>query len=245
MAGPKKKQSFFPADPNTIPAPIYALEPTQEPIKINALTPRQRYYLRSLQKEATPYVVAHGPAGTGKTMLAVLHAINEYRAGNIKKIIVTRPMVGAGGEEIGYLPGDVAAKTAPWAIPVIDIFKENYPIHHVHRLLDTEVIELAPLALMRGRTLKHAAIIVDEAQNMTVEQAKMVISRLGEGSRMFITGDIEQYDDRGLGKSGLVDLLDRIEQRPEFAENFVVHEFAKSDSVRHPAIESALRLYAA
>lgn len=237
----KKKQTFFPTEPQHVAERTERI-PT-EAIPLKALTARQRFYIKALQQGNAPYVVAHGPAGTGKTYLAVLHAINQLRADEIKKIIITRPMVGAGGEEIGFLPGDVTAKTAPWAIPVIDVFEECYTPAQVARMIETKVIELAPLALMRGRTLKNAIVIVDESQNTTIEQMQMVLTRLGEGSRMIITGDERQHD-RGEGASGLGDLIRRLNSPDASDEYFSIHGFNKQDSVRHPAIESVLSLYA-
>lgn len=203
----------------------------------------QRFYIKALQQGETPYVVAYGPAGTGKTFIAVLHAINELRAGNISKVIITRPMVGS-GEELGFLPGDVTDKVAPWCIPIFDAFEEFYGAVQVKKMIEAKIIEVAPLALMRGRTLKNALIVADEAQNCSCEQMKMLVTRLGHNSRMIITGDVEQHD-RGFQKSGLADLLERIDAHEGLQRRTSLHGFTRSDCVRHEAIEDVLAAYAA
>lgn len=195
--------------------------PKPEPI-LKGQTPNQKGYIRKLTQKTHDILISVGPAGTGKTYVAVLYAIQQFRAGEIDKIIITRPMVGSSGEELGILPGGVTEKVAPWCIPILDIFKEFYSKYEVENMIDREIIEIAPLAIMRGRTFKHALIIADEAQNTTPEQMKMLLTRVGEGSRMIITGDVEQTDRRqlggardadGIGISGLADVMDRLKAR--------------------------------
>jgi phosphate starvation-inducible PhoH-like protein len=183
--------------------------------KITAQTTRQKVYMRKLAKGHHDILIASGPAGTGKTYLAVLEAIKEYRAGNIDKIIVTRPNVGA-GDDLGHLPGSLIEKMAPWMQPILDVFKECYEVHEVERMLRDEIIEISPLVFMRGRTFKNAFVIADEMQNTTVEQFKMFLTRIGENSRMVITGDMEQHD-RGHERSGLEDFLTRWYAKQEAA----------------------------
>jgi phosphate starvation-inducible PhoH-like protein len=237
----KPKQKFFPTEPQHKEAQQAVLKLPTEEIPLKPRNATQRFYFRSCQNINYPYVIGHGPAGGGKTHGPVIAAINALRAGEIQKIIITRPMVGAGGEDLGTLPGGVVEKVAPWCIPILDILKEHYTPAQVASLIEREIIEIAPLALMRGRTLKNAYIIVDEAQNTTPEQMEMMLTRLGEGSRMFITGDEKQHD-REYALPGLVDLLRRLERYPN--DDFAIHGFRKSDCVRHPAIQNVLNMYA-
>jgi phosphate starvation-inducible PhoH-like protein len=228
--------------------------PIVKEVVLKAQTPGQRPYIRDLQDMEKDIVVATAPAGAGKTYLAVLEGIAGLRAGRYKKVIVTRPMVASGGEELGILPGGIIEKVGPWCIPVLDIFKEFYSTHQVEQLLRSEVLELAPLAIMRGRTLKNAFVIGDEMQNTTVGQMKMFMTRLGEGSRMVITGDTEQFDEEQLRKatgidrdeelvSGLRDLLTKL-RNDGVPETFGLHQMSLRDVVRHRAVGTVLRLYA-
>ncbi len=198
----------------------------------------QEKYIDLLENPNNDIIIASGPAGCGKTYLATLYAIQELRAGNIKKIVVTRPLV-ANGENIGALPGDLMAKLAPWCVPVLDIFKEVYAVPTVKSMLENEVLELASLGLMRGRTFKDTIVIGDEMQNATVDQVKMLMTRIGEGSRMIITGDVNQHD-RSMGENGLRDILGRIDGN---VEGIVVSRFNREDVERHRVIETVLKLY--
>lgn len=231
---------------------------------LKAQTPGQKGYIRKLTQNHHDILLAIGPAGTGKTYSAVLDAIIKYRRGDCTKIIITRPMVGAGGEELGTLPGGVTEKVAPWCIPILDVFKEFYTTYEVEQMLNREEIEIAPLAIMRGRTLKNAIVIVDEAQNCTIEQMKMIMTRIGSGTHMVITGDIEQHD-RSEGTSGLADVVRRIEARDAFVSALPVSfedyanddgrppalkrsriglvRLGRADVVRHAVIDDVLNLY--
>ena len=264
---PKKsqpKQTFFPSE---TPAHDKSrpLVPKPEP-KLSAQTPGQKGYIRKLTQNHHDILFCVGPAGTGKTYAAVLDAIIKFRRGDCTKIVLTRPMVGAGGEELGILPGGITEKVAPWCIPLLDIFKEFYTKYEVEMMIDREEIEIAPLALMRGRTLKNAIVIADEAQNCTIEQMKMLMTRIGSGSYMVITGDVEQHD-RPAGHSGLADVIDRIERRsqPDWRESIPgsisggdetawpapklkhdrigVVKLGRADVVRHAVIDDVLDLY--
>jgi phosphate starvation-inducible PhoH-like protein len=152
-------------------------------------------------------VFAVGPAGTGKTLLAVLRAIKALRDGEISKIILTRPAVSV-DEKHGFLPGDLNEKMAPWTRPIFDVFEEYYGLPETARMLEEGIIEIAPLGFMRGRTFKYAYVIADEMQNATPDQTKMLLTRIGEGTSMIITGDLRQHD-RGFEKNGLKDFLER------------------------------------
>lgn len=263
----KKKQIFFPTDPVHVAEKVAASRQPPKPVPVlKAQTPGQKGYIRKLTQNHHDILFAVGPAGTGKTYAAVLDAIIKFRRGDCTKIIITRPMVGAGGEELGTLPGGVMEKVAPWCIPLLDIFKEFYTKYEVEQMLDREEIEIAPLAIMRGRTLKNAIVIADEAQNCTIEQMKMLMTRIGSGSRMVITGDIEQHD-RPHGQSGLADVIRRIEEKeartrfeaaipgsivasdedeetPRLRHSRIgVVRLGRKDIVRHEVIDDVLSLY--
>jgi phosphate starvation-inducible PhoH-like protein len=211
------------------------------PLSVRPFEPRgerQRRYVESIQKRALNFAV--GTAGTGKTFLAVGSAVRALRNGECRKLIVTRPVVEA-GEHLGFLPGDLQAKLNPYMRPVYDALAELIDFADLQRLEEENVLEVAPLAYMRGRTLSHAFVILDEAQNTTVAQMKMFLTRLGEGSRMVVTGDPTQSDlPRGV-RSGLIDAIARLQG---FADVGVT-EFDSRDIVRHPLVEHIVRAYEA
>jgi phosphate starvation-inducible protein PhoH and related proteins len=214
----------------------------REKIKKIIIVPKslaQEQYLDALEDPHKTIVVATGPAGTGKSYLATMHAIRCLLQGQFKKIIITRPTVST-GEEIGFLPGDLYAKLSPWSVPILDIFKEIYSLATLERMIKDEVIEIAPLGMMRGRTLKHAVVIVDETQNATPSQVKMCLTRIGEGSRMFVTGDLNQHD-RGFAINGLRDFIERL--RRKTSGRIAICEFGITDIERHPVVEEVLRIY--
>jgi phosphate starvation-inducible PhoH-like protein len=171
---------------------------------ISARTPMQSSYIRALQEN--DLVFATGPAGTGKTYLAVAHAAAALERGETERIILSRPAVEA-GERLGFLPGDMREKVDPYLRPLYDALYDVLPPERVERGLETNVIEIAPLAFMRGRTLSHAMVILDEAQNTTSMQMKMFLTRLGEGSKMMITGDPSQIDLPSGQTSGLSEAI--------------------------------------
>jgi phosphate starvation-inducible protein PhoH and related proteins len=203
---------------------------------IIARTPTQDAYLRALERAELVFGV--GPAGTGKTYLAVAQAAQLLERGAVDKIILTRPAVEA-GERLGFLPGDLKEKVDPYLRPLYDALYDMMPGDKVERAMTAGVIEIAPLAFMRGRTLANAAIILDEAQNTTSMQMKMFLTRLGENSRMIITGDPSQIDlPRGV-KSGLVEALQLLSS----VEGISVIRFKDSDIVRHPLVARIVRAY--
>src|SRR5690606_27667402 len=165
-------------------------------------TPRQVHYAEALRDENLDLIFGVGPAGTGKTFLAVAAAVEALKQERVDKIIVTRPAVEA-GEKLGYLPGDLAEKVDPYLQPIWDAFRSQMSDNDLKARRERRVIEVAPLAFMRGRTLSNAFVIVDEAQNATVLQMKMTLTRLGEGSRMVVTGDPSQIDLVRSDQSGL------------------------------------------
>lgn len=184
--------------------------------------------------------VAVGPAGTGKTYLAMLAALKNFREGRCQRIVLTRPAVGVEGEQHGFLPGDLTSKMEPWTRPLLDVMKEFYSAKEVVQMIENETIEIAPLAFMRGRTFKDSWIVADEMQNATPEQCKMLLTRIGEHSRIVVTGDIEQADRFG-AKNGLLDLCSRLESQE--CNGIGVNRLQGSDIQRHPIIDTILNLY--
>ena len=200
----------------------------------------QEKYVDLLENEQRLIVFASGPAGTGKTMLAVLAALKAFRAGECSRIVITRPAVGVDDEQHGFLPGTLDQKMAPWTRPIFDIIEEYYRPQEVARLLEEKYIEIAPLAYMRGRTFKNSWIIADEMQNATPSQMKMLLTRLGENSKMVVTGDTQQADRRAKD-NGLLDFQSLI---TNFKSRYIAGvEFAVTDVRRHPAVAEVLRLY--
>jgi phosphate starvation-inducible PhoH-like protein len=155
---------------------------------------KQETYIVLLNDTQRKIVFATGPAGTGKTMLAVLAAIKAYKEGEIQKIVITRPAVGVDDEKHGFLPGTINEKMEPWTRPIMDVILEYYTPKDIARMLEEQTIEVSPLAFMRGRTFKNSWIIADEMQNATPSQMKMLLTRLGDGSKMVVTGDTKQAD---------------------------------------------------
>ncbi len=203
---------------------------------IAARTPNQDVYMRALERLELVFGV--GPAGTGKTYLAVAHAAQLLERGAVDRIILSRPAVEA-GERLGFLPGDLKEKVDPYLRPLYDALYDMIPGDKVERALAAGVIEIAPLAFMRGRTLANACVILDEAQNTTSMQMKMFLTRLGENARMIITGDPSQIDlPRGV-KSGLVEAL----QILKGVEGVSVVTFKDVDVVRHPLVQRIVRAY--
>jgi phosphate starvation-inducible PhoH-like protein len=183
-------------------------------------------------------VICVGPAGTGKTYLAVATAVEALRDQSIRKIVLVRPAVEA-GESLGFLPGDMQAKINPYLRPLQDALREMIDHEQVRRYMEDDVIEVAPLAYMRGRTLNNAFIIMDEAQNTTVGQMKMFLTRLGEGSKMVVSGDTSQVDLPHHARSGLVDALHRLQG----VEGVASVRLTGSDIVRHRLVQEIVRAY--
>lgn len=201
---------------------------------------KQEEYLDALNDYNNRVIFATGPAGTGKTLLAVMRAIKSLKNGEIDKIVITRPAIGV-EEDLGYLPGDMVEKMAPWTRPVIDVFMEYYTKEEVTTMLYEEIIEICPLAYIRGRTFKNCIIIADEFQNCTVEQAKAALTRIGEYSRMFVTGDLNQSDIRQ--KNGLADFIERIKSTNVETNGVSFVEFEKTHIERDPIVATILGIY--
>ncbi|SNS59673.1 phosphate starvation-inducible protein PhoH [Bacillus sp. OK838] len=203
---------------------------------IKVKTIGQRYYIQAIKKHDLVFGI--GPAGTGKTYLAVVMAINALKNGHVKRIILTRPAVEA-GESLGFLPGDLKEKVDPYLRPLYDALHDLLGMEQTQRMIERGTIEIAPLAYMRGRTLEDAFVILDEAQNTTEAQMKMFLTRLGFGSKMVITGDRTQIDlPKGI-KSGLV----RVEEILKNVKGLSFVYFEQSDVVRHPLVAKIITAY--
>lgn len=200
----------------------------------------QEKYVLSLLDAAYDIVVVSGPAGTGKTYLAMLAAIKALRHKECDKIILTRPAVAVDDEKHGFLPGDLNSKMEPWVRPLLDILREYYTMKEIAHMLDEQVIEITPLAFCRGRNFKNSWVILDEAQNATPAQIKMLMTRISENSKIVITGDVEQTD-RRTKDNGLLDLTDRLANQP--VPGISTCEFSVRDIRRHRIIEWVLKLY--
>jgi len=204
-------------------------------------TLKQEEYIDLLINPKKLIIFATGPAGTGKTMLAVMAAIKAYKEGQINKIIITRPAVGVDDEQHGFLPGDLNAKMEPWTRPIMDVIGEYYSTREIADMLANQTIEISPLAYMRGRNFKRSWIIFDESQNATLNQMKMVLTRLSEGSKLVVTGDLHQMDRKFEADNGLRDFIDRLEKTGSSAIANV--NFSRRDVQRHPVVAEVLKLY--
>jgi len=196
----------------------------------------QAHYIRGM--DACDVIIGIGPAGTGKTYLAIAHALREILSKRVKKLILTRPVVEA-GESLGFLPGDLAQKISPYLRPLYDAMDALVPLDTVSKLEENRIIEIAPLAYMRGRSLNNCYIILDEAQNTTREQMKMFLTRLGEGSKAVITGDITQIDLPRKEHSGLAHAMKILKPIEEIHFTF----FDAGDVVRNPLVKKIIHAY--
>jgi phosphate starvation-inducible protein PhoH and related proteins len=201
----------------------------------------QEEYLDLLTDPSKSIVFAVGPAGTGKTLLAMMAGIQAYRQGTVKRMVLTRPAVGVEGESHGFLPGDLNSKMAPWTQPLFDVIRECYTNEQIEQMIQNQIIELAPLAMMRGRTFKHSWIIADEMQNATPAQMKMLLTRIGDGSKIILTGDLAQTD-RKASQNGLLDFKTLVNQVGGCRYVSGI-EFTHAHIERHPAVSEILRIY--
>ncbi len=205
--------------------------------EIRPKTPGQRTFVRSIDRNTL--TIGIGPAGTGKTFLAVVMAVRALKNREVSRLILSRPAVEA-GEKLGFLPGDLREKVDPYLRPLYDALEDLLDGTVVAKYLERGTIEVAPLAYMRGRTLNDAFVILDEAQNATPDQLKMFLTRLGAGSKMVVNGDVTQIDLPSGARSGLRDAAARLER----LEDIGVVELTDTDVVRHPLVAQIIRAYA-
>jgi phosphate starvation-inducible PhoH-like protein len=221
-----------------------ALEPEAGPVlktrrnDLRGRTPHQTQYLKAILEHDVTFGV--GPAGTGKTYLAVACAVDALERDAIKRIVLTRPAVEA-GERLGFLPGDLTQKVDPYLRPLYDALYDLLGFDRTQKMFEKQMIEIAPLAYMRGRTLNHAFIILDEAQNTTPEQMKMFLTRIGFGSKAVVTGDVTQIDLQRTQKSGLVDAVNILKD----VRGIAFTRFTSADVVRHPLVARIVDAYEA
>lgn len=199
-------------------------------------TDGQSRYVHAMKENDLVFCV--GPAGTGKTYLATGMAVNQLRQNQVKKIVLVRPAVEA-GERLGFLPGDLAAKINPYLRPLFDALNDMMDPEQVKRFVENDIIEICPLAYMRGRTLNNAVIILDEGQNTTIAQMKMFLTRMGHGSKIIVTGDITQVDLPRQMRSGLIDAIERLENVPRISVVYLTDK----DIVRHPLVQAIVKAY--
>lgn len=220
-------------------------------VKINTFLPKktrnveilprnrsQENYILQLTDPGKDIVFGIGPAGTGKTMLACQVGVKLFLEGSIDRIVVTRPAVSA-DEELGFLPGTLEQKMAPWTRPIFDVFREYFYANEIEGMIAEGVIEISPLAYMRGRTFKDAFIIADEMQNATPNQMKMLLTRIGNNSKMVVTGDLNQAD--RLKDNGLIDFISHL--RDFEASRIETVHFGQRDIERHPVVKEVLQVY--
>jgi phosphate starvation-inducible PhoH-like protein len=201
----------------------------------------QEEYNRILKNKSKKIVIATGPAGTGKTLFATEYGVKNFLLGNYDKLIFTRPSVSV-DEELGFLPGSLEEKMAPWVRPIYDVLYNFVTPSEVTAMMEEKIIEIAPLGYMRGRTFKNAWIVADEMQNSTVSQMKMLLTRLGENSRLVITGDLEQYD-KISELNGLEDFLQKFKGKR--SESITSFEFQRGDIQREEVVKEVLDIYSA
>ena len=224
---------------------------TNDVISVSAYRRRQKHvqiipknllqedYLEMLDDANKAIVFAMGPAGTGKTMLGVLAAIDAMNNRQCDKIVITRPAVSV-DEQHGFLPGTLVEKMAPWTRPIFDVMEEYWSPKEIENMIEENVIEIAPLAYMRGRTFKNAWIVADEMQNATPSQMKMLLTRIGDNSKIVVTGDLHQHD-RGFENNGLKDFVKLLQIRN--SNMISVVEFTRNEVERHPAVSAVLDIY--
>jgi phosphate starvation-inducible PhoH-like protein len=235
----QQNEQYDPRFPNNVINIDHRLNEKRRRVQIYPKSLSQETYLLKLNDPNKMIVFAIGPAGTGKTMLAVQWAIDQLKYGSADKIIITRPAVSV-DEEHGFLPGDLNEKMAPWTKPIFDVIAENFNAREIENFIKEGVIETSPLAYMRGRTFKNAVVVADEMQNATPSQMKMLLTRLGQGSQMVVTGDLQQADRPS--NNGLLEFLG-------LYNNFQGHryvdlvKFDVQDVERHEAVKEILAIY--
>jgi len=236
----KDTHNFRSNDSNTIQFDSFRPKMNNRVIQLVPKSINQETYIVALMDPKVDIVVVSGPAGTGKTYLAMLAAIKAMRSGECEKIILTRPAVGVDDEKHGFLPGDLNQKMEPWTRPLLDVMHEYYTTKEITQMLEEQIVEIAPLAFCRGRNFKNSYVVLDEGQNCTVSQMKMILTRIGVGSKIIVTGDIEQSD-RKTKDNGLADLQTRLNKTQ--ISGMVSCELDQRDVQRHRIIPDILNLY--
>lgn len=198
----------------------------------------QELFLENLEDDSKNICFAVGPAGTGKTLMATLAGIRAFKTGQVNKIVITRPNVAVDDRDIGYLPGSMYEKMSPWVRPIMDIFEEYYSPKYISKLMEDGLLEICPVAYIRGRTFKNCWMLIDEAQGTTCNSMKSILTRIGDNSKYVVTGDVEQTD---IGKNnGLQDFIERFNDDSELIS---LTKFKKTDIERHPAVKEVLNIY--
>ena len=238
----KSQQTFYQRQPMNTDSNVLNFNPQKQrkSVQLVPKTINQESYILALQNPETDVVVVSGPAGTGKTYLAMLAAIQAMRNRECDRIVLCRPSVSIEDEKHGFLPGDLNQKLEPWVKPMVDILREFYAMKEIELMLAEQIIEFAPLGFMRGRTFKNTWLVLDEGQNATPAQMKMLLTRIGVGSKIVITGDIEQTD-RKKPDNGLMDLQLKLKSEP--IAGIETCEFDIRDIQRHRLIGDVLKLY--
>lgn len=238
----KQAKIFYQKHDSRVESNTISFNPTKIKKQIDLVpkTINQENYILALTNSNVDVVVVSGPAGTGKTYLAMLAAIKAMKNKECERIVLCRPSVSIEDEKHGFLPGDLNSKLEPWVKPMIDVLREFYSMKEVEAMLAEQVIEFAPLGMMRGRTFKNTWIFADEMQNGTPTQFKMLLTRIGQGSKIIIGGDVEQTD-RKQPDNGLLDFKQKIKKHP--VDGIEVCEFDRRDIQRHRIIDDVLNLY--
>jgi phosphate starvation-inducible PhoH-like protein len=200
----------------------------------------QERFVDALENEDFHVIFAVGSAGTGKSMLSTIHAIQGLMSGKYEKIMICRPPVGLDGVGLGFLPGDLNSKLMPWTLPILDVIKEYFSPQQVERMILNETISFISMEHLRGRTIKNAVLIFDEAQNTSKESMKTVLTRLGENARIIVTGDLKQVD-RKYGNNGLMDFIGRL--KTSVSSTIKLCEFGVEHVERHPVVAEILDIY--
>jgi phosphate starvation-inducible PhoH-like protein len=244
---PKEKESKEKEKPHTkkaVTENFQYLSPKEKNIFENKFTvPKNRHqeqYVTMLKQKSKKIIVVSGPAGTGKTLFATEFGVRNFLLGNIERLVFTRPSVSV-DEDLGYLPGSLEEKMAPWVRPIYDVLYQFVTPNEVKQYMEDKVVEIAPLGFMRGRTFKNTWIVADEMQNSTISQMKMLLTRLGENSRLIITGDLEQFD-KPNEMNGLEDFLNKFKgKRSSSISSF---QFERDDIQREEVVKEVLDIYA-
>ena len=212
-------------------------KPVKKRVELLPKNLAQEQYIECLEDPSIDIIFATGYAGTGKTYLSVLYGISCLKQGTVDKIIISRPNIGIDSQDIGFLPGNIMQKMAPWTRPIFDVFEEYYSVKEITAMVEENIIEVVALQHVRGRTFKNAIVIIDEAQNTTPNAMLSILTRIGEGSKLLITGDLVQTD---IGTTnGLSDFLDRFTG----SKRISICKFGKDAIERHPIISEILKMY--